>query len=162
MEWAGAEAEYLAALAANPNSESTHRYYGLFLAARGRPDPVRVVDRGWDLDPLCLVNNTAAATVRFFAGDHESAIGRCRHTLAMDPTYGPARRRPASALAELGRYEEALEEYSMISPERLDAVSRAWMGHTGAIPGPIRSTWSRDFGASRATRATRGCATVCA
>ena len=134
-DWATAEAMYRAALEANPNSESTHRYYALFLASRGRGEALRMVDRGWDLDPLCSVNNTAAASVRFFAGDYESAVERCRVTLEMDPTFGPARRRMASALSELGRHREALDEYSLISPIRLDPVSRAWMGHTLAVAG---------------------------
>jgi TolB-like protein len=132
-----AEAMYRAALDVNPNSESTHRYYALFLASRGRGEARRMVDRGWDLDPLCSVNNTAAASVRFFAGDYESAIERCRITLEMDPTFGPARRRMASALAELGRYREAIDEYSLISPFRLDPVSRAWMGHALAVSGQL-------------------------
>jgi TolB-like protein len=134
-DWSKAEATYRAALDVNPNSESTHRYYALFLASRGRGDARRMVDRGWGLDPLCSVNNTAAASVRFFSGDYESAIERCRVTLDMDPTFGPARRRMASALSELGRYREAIDEYSLISPIRLDPVSRAWMGHTLAIAG---------------------------
>jgi TolB-like protein/Tfp pilus assembly protein PilF len=134
-DWSTAETMYRAALEANPNSESTHRYYALFLASRGRSEARRMVDRGWDLDPLCSVNNTAAASVRFFAGDYESAIERCRVTLDMDPTFGPARRRLASALAELGRYREALDEYALISATRLDPVSRAWMGHTLAVAG---------------------------
>lgn len=134
-DWSNAEALYRAALDANPNSESAHRYYALFLASRGRDEALRMVDRGWDLDPLCSVNNAAAAAVRFFAGDYESAVERCRVTLDMDPTFGPARRRMASALSELGRHREAIDEYSLISPIRLDPVSRAWMGHTLAIAG---------------------------
>jgi TolB-like protein len=134
-DWSQAEALYRAALESNPNSESAHRYYALFLASRGRGDALRMVDRGWDLDPLCSVNNAAAAAVRFFAGDYQSAVERCRVTLDIDPTFGPARRRMASALSELGRYREALDEYALISPIRLDPVSRAWMGHTLAVAG---------------------------
>ena len=137
LNWDSSNAEvmYRAALEANPNSESTHRYYALFLASRGRAEARRIVDRGWELDPLCSVNNTAAASVRFYAGDYQAAVGRCLVTLDMDPTFGPARRRMASALAELGRFREALDEYSLISTTRLDPVSRAWMGHTLARSG---------------------------
>jgi TolB-like protein/Tfp pilus assembly protein PilF len=137
LDWdpSNAEAMYRAALDANPNSEATHRYYALFLASRGRGEALRIVDRGWDLDPLCSVNNTAAASVRFFAGDYQAAVDRCLMTLDLDPMFGPARRRMASALAELGRFREALDEYSLISASRLDPVTRAWMGHTLARSG---------------------------
>jgi TolB-like protein/tetratricopeptide (TPR) repeat protein len=134
-DWTGAEAAYRAALAANPNSEGANRYYGAFLAARGRFDAVTMVDRACDLDPLCLVINTAAATARYFAGDHDAAIERCRYTLEMDPAFGPARRRMAASLAARGQYGEALDEYGLIKPSRLDPVSRAWMGHTLSASG---------------------------
>lgn len=150
-QWADADACYRAALEANPNSESTHRYYALFLAARGYQDAVRIVDRGWDLDPLCLVNNTAAASVRYFTGDYEAAIARCRQTLDIDPTFGPARRRLASALAEIGQVAEALDEYALVSPHRLDPVSRAWMGHALAVAG--NRTAARAVAASLESRA---------
>lgn len=149
-DWSSAEASYQAALDVNPNSESTHRYYALFLAARGRSEALRIVDRGWMLDPLCLTNNTAAASVRFYAGDYESAIERCRITLDIDPAYGPARRRLASALAELGRYREAIDEYSLISPMRLDPVSRAWMGHALAASGNLTAARETAMSLERA------------
>jgi TolB-like protein/Tfp pilus assembly protein PilF len=132
--WPNAEATYRRALDANPNSESTHKYYALFLAARGRREAMRIVDRGWDLDPLCSSNNTAAASVRYFTGDYESAVARCHLILDMDPTYVSARRRLASALAAMGRYREAIDEYNLIA-QRLDPVSRAWLGHTLAAAG---------------------------
>lgn len=134
-DWEGAEAAYQAALAANPNSEGANRYYGAFLAARGRFDAVSMVERACTLDPLCLVINTAAATACYFAGDHATAIERCRYTLDMDPAFGPARRRMAASLAQQGRYTEALDEFGLIRPVRLDPVSRAWMGHTLATSG---------------------------
>jgi tetratricopeptide (TPR) repeat protein len=107
----------------------------MFLAARGRSDASAIADRACDLDPLCFVIHTAAASVRYFAGDYSSAVARCRHTLEMDPTFGPARRRLAASLAELGRYDEALDEFSLITPSRLDPVSLAWKGHTLAVSG---------------------------
>jgi TolB-like protein/Tfp pilus assembly protein PilF len=133
--WPGAEASYRAALAANPNSEAACRYYGLFLVARGRAQATAMADRACDLDPLCLVVNTAAASVDYFRGDFEAALARCRHTLTLNPTFGIARRRMAATLAALGRHTQALEEFELVSPTRLDPVSRAWMGHTLAVSG---------------------------
>ena len=63
-DWTGAEATYRAALAANPNSEAANRYYGSFMAARGRPEAAAMLDRACSLDPLCLVISTAAASSR--------------------------------------------------------------------------------------------------
>ena len=84
-DWKGAEEAYRAALAFNPSSEAAHRKYGVLLAGGGRNAEAAVAtDRACDLDPLCLVVNTAAASVRYFARTYDDAIVRCRHTLDMD------------------------------------------------------------------------------
>ncbi len=137
LDWDSMKAEdsYKTALSVNPNSEGTHRYYGLFLAARGRAGAAALADRGSALDPLCLVVNTANATVRYLTGDHESAIQKCQYTLNLDPAFGPARRRLASSLAALGRYHEAVSEFELVSATRADPISRAWMAAALAVGG---------------------------
>lgn len=137
LDWdpAGAEIEYRAALAVNPNNDAAHRYFAQFLAGQGRREAIAIADRACDLDPLCLMVSTAAAGVRYHLGDFADAIRQCRHGLDMDPSFGPARRRLAVSLAALGRYDEALDEFRLIAETQPDAVSLAWMGHTLAVSG---------------------------
>lgn len=134
-DWDGAEAAYRRALAANPNSEAALRYYGVFLAARGRTEARAMADRACDLDPLCLTVNTAAGSIHYFRGDYETAIDRYRQTLGMDQLYVPARRGLAAALVQLGQYDTALDALRSLPESRLDPVTRAWMGHTLAASG---------------------------
>jgi hypothetical protein len=72
LEWPGAEAAYRAALAANPNNEAVHRYYAVFLAARGRSESA-------------ALENAPARSIRWrltvnsqrhpcAAGDYETAV----------------------------------------------------------------------------------------
>ena len=98
-DWAAAEKAYRTARAFNASSESVHRHYGQFLAARGRiQEASAAADRACDLDPLCLVVNTSAAWVRYLAREYQGTIERCRHTLDMDEAFVPARRLLAVAL----------------------------------------------------------------
>jgi TolB-like protein/Tfp pilus assembly protein PilF len=133
---AGAEASYRFALAFNPSSEAAHRLYGLFLAALGRiPEAAVAAQRACDLDPLCLVVNTSAAWVRYLAREYDEAIDWCRHTLDMDPQFGPASRVLAAALAEIGRIDEAISIFELARATRPDAVSATWLAHALARRG---------------------------
>jgi TolB-like protein/Tfp pilus assembly protein PilF len=133
--WDGAEAAYRKALTANPNNEAACRYYGVFLAARGRAEAPAMAERACLLDPLCLVVNTAAASVHYLRGEYESAIHYHRHTLGMEPDFVPAHRGLAACLVELGRHEEALQVFTTLPESRLDPVSKAWFGHALAAYG---------------------------
>src|SRR4030095_7026840 len=65
MDWAGAEAGYVTALALNPSNEYALRAYGVMLALRSRFDEAAWhVDRACEIDPLCLMGNTLAAWTR--------------------------------------------------------------------------------------------------
>jgi len=134
--WNGAEKAYKTALAFNPSNESVHRFYGLYLAARGRmAEASAAVDRAYDLDPLCLVVNTSAALVRFLGRDFNPAIDRCRDTLDMDDGFTPARRLLTAALLQAGRRAEATTELEMLAQAQLDPVSLAWLAHGFATLG---------------------------
>jgi len=134
-DWGGAEGAYRRALAANPNNEAACRYYSVFLAARGRSEAPAMAERACVLDPLCLVVNTAAASVHYLRGDYAAAIHRHRHTLGMEPGFVPAHRGLAACLVQLGRYEEAVHVLTTLPESRLDPVSKAWLGHALAAYG---------------------------
>lgn len=133
--WAGAEAAYRAALAANPNNEAAHRYYAVFLAARGRAESAVLGDRACAIDPLCLVVMSTSAMVHYLRGDFGNAIRRYRQVLGMEPRHVLARRGLAAVLVQLGEYDEALDLLTSHEKVRQDLVARAWMGHALAVSG---------------------------
>jgi TolB-like protein/tetratricopeptide (TPR) repeat protein len=138
LDWdaSGAEAAYRMAFAANPSFDAAHRCYAMFLASRGQLDQaMAIADRACELDPFCFATSTAAALVRYFAGQHESALTRCRHIIDMDPTYAPARRLMAAALEQLGRGDEALAELQTLAGSHVDTVSLACFGRMLAVSG---------------------------
>ena len=98
-------------------------------------EAIVMADRACELDPLCLTLNTSAATVRFFAGDYEGGIRRCRYTLDMEGQFVPACRLMSACLVQLGRYNEAVEVLERLPLARPNAVSLSWMGHALAEGG---------------------------
>src|SRR5262249_33243536 len=133
--WAGAEAAYRAALAANPNSEAALRYYAVFLAARGRTESVVLGDRACVLDPLCLVVASSIASVHYFRGDYSAAGRRYRQVLAIEPRHVLARRGLSACLVQLGEYDEAMDLLTSHDKVRQDTVAKAWLGHALAVSG---------------------------
>src|SRR5439155_854713 len=83
-------------------------------------------DRAWELDPLCLTLNTGAAAVRFFGGDFEGALERCRHTLDMEPSFVQGGRLMSAALVQLGRIHDAVDAIERLPRSRMNPVSLAW------------------------------------
>ena len=134
-DWAGAEAAYRAALAANPNNEAVYRYYAVFLAARGRADAVALGERACALDPLCLVVSSATAFVHYFRGDYSTARRRYQQVLAIEPRHVLARRGLSACLVQLGEYDEAIDLLTSHEKVRRDPVAKAWMGHALAVSG---------------------------
>ncbi|HEX4346738.1 MAG TPA: winged helix-turn-helix domain-containing protein, partial [Vicinamibacterales bacterium] len=84
-DWPSAEREYRFAMGSNPSHEAAYRLSGLLLAASGRHEEAReLVQRAWQLDPLCLVVNTTAAWAHYLSADHDAAIERCLHVIDMN------------------------------------------------------------------------------
>jgi TolB-like protein/tetratricopeptide (TPR) repeat protein len=138
LDWdsAGAEESYRRAFACNPSFDAAHRCYAMFLAARGQlGEAMTIVDRACELDPFCFSTATAAALVRFFAGQHVAVVARCRNISDMDPAYVPSRRLAAAALEQMGRPEEGAVVLRELGEERMDPVSLACFGRILAASG---------------------------
>jgi TolB-like protein/Tfp pilus assembly protein PilF len=138
LDWdtKGARAAYGLAFAMNPSSHAAHRYYAVFLAARGESEEAAATaDRGCELDPFCLATSLSNALIRFFSRQYEDVIRRCGDILDKDQTYLPARRLLATALAQVGRYEDAVAQMRSLSRNHLDPVSAACLGYLLAKSG---------------------------
>jgi TolB-like protein/Tfp pilus assembly protein PilF len=125
---AGARAAFERALALNPSGEAAHRYYAWFLGVRRGPDALAVADRAFSLDPLCIVMQTSAADIRYFARDFAGALARSRHALDMEPSSDRAMRSAASVLIQLGRGEEAVATFDAVGERALTSAALAVKG----------------------------------
>jgi TolB-like protein/tetratricopeptide (TPR) repeat protein len=135
---AGARAAFDKALALNPSSEAAHRYLAWFLGVRqAGPGAMAVADRGFSLDPLCVVMQTSAADIRYFARDFEGALARSRHALAMEPHSDRAMRSAAATLVQLGRGEDAVATFDAAAERALSTAALAVKGCALAAAGNV-------------------------
>jgi TolB-like protein/Flp pilus assembly protein TadD len=140
LDWPAAESAYTEAISLNPSSEAAHRHYSVMLSARGRhAEAIRESERSCELDPLCLDVGTAAAWVRYAAGDYDAAIDQCRNTIDMDPEYLAARRLLGAAYLQSNREAEALAELqSAATLGDDDPLVLACLAHAKAVTGSPR------------------------
>jgi tetratricopeptide (TPR) repeat protein len=145
MDWAGAEAAYVQSLALNPSNEVATRQYGILLALRSRAEEACwQIDRACELDPLCLVANTAAAWARYADGRVGLAIDRCKYTLDLDPEFGPALRILAAARLAEGKPADARSVLeSAVAADATDPIRLAWLAYVRAAQGARRE--ARDL-----------------
>ena len=137
-DWSGAEAAYLRAIALQPRHDEPHRVYALLLASQLRfEEAIRESECARELEPLCAaVNSSAAAWVRFLAGDYDTAITLSRESAEMEPRYVAARRVLAAAYLQAGRGSEAvatLEE--ALNALGGDPMVIAALAHAAAVMG---------------------------
>jgi len=112
FDFPGAQREFLKAIELNPNSAYAHLFYSnCYLAPMGRmSEAIAENQRALQLDPLSLPINNFMGMTYMFAGDYERADQQFQHTIAMDPTFPLAHEYYSILLAEMGRYEQAVEE----------------------------------------------------
>jgi adenylate cyclase len=99
------------ALRLNPNSGDVRTACGWSFIYSGEPE--RAVEhfeaarRFSPLDPRAFVNQTATAAAHFFQRQFEETVGWATRVVQQMPSWVPALRYRAAALAHLGRIEEA-------------------------------------------------------
>ncbi|MEA2694801.1 MAG: hypothetical protein QOJ16_4188 [Acidobacteriota bacterium] len=122
-DYAGAEREFRAALAAQPGYAPAHHDYAWFLVARGRPEEALAeIHRSQALQPLSLRAMADVGWVLYRIGRTEEAIAAMRRLLDLEPGFTAARQCLERALFQTGREAEAL------------AVTRDALLREGAAP----------------------------
>jgi TolB-like protein/DNA-binding winged helix-turn-helix (wHTH) protein/Tfp pilus assembly protein PilF len=105
-DWAGAEAEFKLAIAANPNYATARQWYGEFLTSMGRyDDSIKELEMAVELDPLSLSTNTARAQPFLASGRYAEAIEKLKPALELDD------RNFSLALLYMGRAYDGLRNY---------------------------------------------------
>ena len=113
-DWPRAEQEFLRSIELDASYSTAHQWYANFLTAMARFDEAeREMRLAQEIDPLSLIANAALGWVYYFAGDNERAIEQCRQTLELDANYAVAMLWSGWALEELGRVDEAIEQYTL-------------------------------------------------
>jgi TolB-like protein/Flp pilus assembly protein TadD len=114
--FAGADADFRRAIAANPNYATAHQWYGEFLGDLGRRDTsVAESRRAVALDPLSAIAGGDLAVAYIHAGRAKEAIAELRRVLAFQPDFEPAHDYLGSAYLELGDFQQAEAEVRAVT-----------------------------------------------
>jgi tetratricopeptide (TPR) repeat protein len=91
-DWPGAEREFRAAIALNPNYSTAHHWYGeAFLATTGRFDEALAeMKRAAELDPLSPIISSDVGATLFLARRYGQTISQLTRTLELHPDFEDA------------------------------------------------------------------------
>jgi TolB-like protein/Tfp pilus assembly protein PilF len=131
-DWKGAEDEFRAAIATNPNYATAHHWYSVFLTARGRhEEALSEILRAHELDPLSVPISTDMGFELYYARHYEEAITQLRSVLQTSPKFPLAHLWLGRAYEQKGMYSEAITEFQQAGTALKDwPVIIAAAGHT--------------------------------
>lgn len=111
-DWAGAQVEHVRAVELSPDSASTRRQYGAWLAAKGQhEEALRELQRARELDPLSLAIHVEIAWARYAARDYTQAAEQSWKALVMEPKFSAAQLTLGLAYEQMGMLDEAVVEF---------------------------------------------------
>ncbi|HET9483379.1 MAG TPA: tetratricopeptide repeat protein, partial [Xanthomonadales bacterium] len=110
FDWERAEADYRAAIAADPRNAVARQWYGEMLAYQRRWDESHEqYDSARASDPLSPILHTSHGMALTLQGEYAAAIPRFEESLRIAPGFSAGRPVEMFALAELGQFERAAE-----------------------------------------------------
>ncbi len=141
-DWDGAEMRFKKAIGLNDQYALAHHWYANYLNAMGRQkEAMAEIGRAHDLEPLSILIDRDIGWHLFFQQKYDEAIGQLEQTLVRDTTYTPTRTLLARALAERGRYAEALEQLRLAAPAmtKTRGVNLSFVAYVQAKSGDTRA-----------------------
>ncbi|MCH8838806.1 MAG: tetratricopeptide repeat protein [Candidatus Marinimicrobia bacterium] len=115
-DWAGAEQAFRRAITLNPGYMPAHYEYGLFLGRMGRTEEALVaVQRAKEFDPLSMQGPVGLGIVSLHGRRFDQAVAYFEQALELYPDNGHIIFWLSTALADAGKYEEAVAIYEQLA-----------------------------------------------
>jgi eukaryotic-like serine/threonine-protein kinase len=117
LDWdfAGAEQQFTRAIELNPSLIDTRVEFASFLSARGQFDEaLKQLSLAGELDPFSPNVADRSAAVHYHARQYDKALAEVRRSIELDPS--ASRVGLGRVLSAMGRYEEAIAEFTRASP----------------------------------------------
>jgi len=110
------------AISLEPNFMDGYQFLGTLYLKLGRPDDaIAALKKILDVNPESIQARMALAKCHMAKRDYRTALGLAESVIAKTPTYVAAYYAAADALAEMGRYGEAIESMRRLGEARPDA-----------------------------------------
>jgi TolB-like protein/DNA-binding winged helix-turn-helix (wHTH) protein/Tfp pilus assembly protein PilF len=112
-DWVGAEREFSATVAIDPNYAAAYQYYGFALLGMGRgEEAVAVTKRAQELDPVSPSVQTSLAWALFLMRRNEESARECKRALELYPDFIPAHQLLGLVYGQMDDGKAALAELS--------------------------------------------------
>ena len=112
-DWVGAEHEFKATVAIDPNYASAYQYYGFALLGMGRgEEAVGVAKRAQEFDPVSPSVQTSLAWALFLMRRNEESVRECKRALELYPDFIPAHQLLGLVYGQMNDGSAALAEFS--------------------------------------------------
>ena len=112
-DWVGAEREFKATVAVDPNYASAYQYFGFALLGMGRgEEAVGVAKRAQELDPVSPSVQTSLAWALFLMRRNEESARECKRALELYPDFIPAHQLLGLVYGQMNDGSAALAEFS--------------------------------------------------
>jgi TolB-like protein/DNA-binding winged helix-turn-helix (wHTH) protein len=147
-DWQGAEREFKAAIAIDPNYAVAYQYYGyaLFGMARGE-EGIAAMKHAAELDPVSPSVQTSLAWGYFLLRRHDAALEQCKRVLELYPDFVPAHQLLGLVYAQANADRQSMAELNQAkSLESDSAITPILIDYELARSGK-RAEASRELGA---------------
>ena len=112
-DWVGAEREFKATVAIDPNYAAAYQYYGFALLGMGRgEEAVAATKRAQELDPVSPSVQTSLAWALFLMRRNEESERECKRALELYPDFIPAHQLLGLVYGQMDDGKAALAELS--------------------------------------------------
>jgi TolB-like protein/DNA-binding winged helix-turn-helix (wHTH) protein/Tfp pilus assembly protein PilF len=112
-DWVGAEREFKATVAIDPNYASAYQYYGFALLGMGRgEEALAATRRAQQLDPVSPSVQTSLAWALFLLRRNEESEKECKRALELYPDFIPAHQLLGLVYGQMNDNSAALAEFS--------------------------------------------------
>jgi serine/threonine-protein kinase len=136
-DWLDAERDFKQGIRLNADSVKGHHWYACSLTSQGRLDEgFGEIQLAHDLEPFSLIIIRDVGRHYYFLRHYDEAIEQTRKSLETDPSFFLAYFYLALALAQKGRFDEAVRELQRAVELSGGSISlTALLGHVQAVSG---------------------------
>jgi DNA-binding winged helix-turn-helix (wHTH) protein/tetratricopeptide (TPR) repeat protein len=121
-DWEGAEREYKAAIALDPNYAVAYQYFGYALIGAGRAgEALAVMKHAADLDPVSPSVLTSLAWEHYLLRQDKQAVEQCQRVLELYPNFVVAHQVLGVVYGQMGQRDQALAELNQATKLEKDS-----------------------------------------
>jgi TolB-like protein/Tfp pilus assembly protein PilF len=147
-DWQGAEREFKAAIAIDPNYAVAYQYYGYALFGMARGDQgISAMKHAAELDPVSPSVQTSLAWGYFLLRRHDAAVEQCKRVLELYPDFVPAHQLLGLVYAQVNADRQSMAELNQAKTLESDSAITPMLIEYEIARSGKRAEATRELGA---------------